>query len=178
MRHMRSPAGQERQGRQRGAAELTIGGFNARVAAGFEDLVRGFPDWHWSILDMVADGDAVVVLTRASGTHRGDPTPSLERWSHGRCGTNGQALRDAAHPLLSGRDVEAHAGERLDIAEALAQGVHLDQGAFTAAKLLRLFAGFTVQAVPKPRADPCQSRHDSDRRTALLPPSADTLIRP
>ena len=41
------------------------------VAPGFEDLVRTFPDWHWSILDMVADGDAVVVLTRASGTHRG-----------------------------------------------------------------------------------------------------------
>jgi predicted ester cyclase len=61
----------ENGGDVRGAAELTIGGFNGVVAAGFEDLVRTFPDWHWSIIDMVADGDAVVVLTRASGTHRG-----------------------------------------------------------------------------------------------------------
>jgi predicted ester cyclase len=61
----------ENSGDVRGAAELTLGGFNDRVAAGFEDLVRTFPDWHWSILDMVADGDAVVVLTRASGTHQG-----------------------------------------------------------------------------------------------------------
>jgi predicted ester cyclase len=61
----------ENSGDVHGAAELTAGGFNARVAAGFEDLLRTFPDWHWSIVDMVADGDAVVVLTRASGTHRG-----------------------------------------------------------------------------------------------------------
>jgi predicted ester cyclase len=61
----------ENGGNVHGAAELTIGGFNATMAAGFEDLVRTFPDWHWSIVDLVADGDAVVVLTRASGTHRG-----------------------------------------------------------------------------------------------------------
>jgi predicted ester cyclase len=61
----------ENSGDIRGAAELTIGGFNGAVAAGFEDLLRTFPDWHWSIIDLVADGDAIVVLTRASGTHRG-----------------------------------------------------------------------------------------------------------
>jgi predicted ester cyclase len=61
----------ENGGDVHGAAELTVGGFNATLAAGFEDLVRTFPDWHWSIVDMVADGDAVVVLTRASGTHKG-----------------------------------------------------------------------------------------------------------
>jgi predicted ester cyclase len=61
----------ENSGDIRGAAELTIGGFNGAVAAGFEDLVRTFPDWHWSIIDLVADGDAIVVLTRVSGTHRG-----------------------------------------------------------------------------------------------------------
>jgi predicted ester cyclase len=61
----------ENGGDVNGAAELTIGGFSATVGAGFEDLVRTFPDWHWSIIDVVADGDAVVVLTRASGTHRG-----------------------------------------------------------------------------------------------------------
>jgi predicted ester cyclase len=61
----------ENGGDVHGAVELTIGGFNSVVAAGFEDLVRTFPDWHWSIIDMVADGDTVVVLTRASGTHRG-----------------------------------------------------------------------------------------------------------
>jgi hypothetical protein len=37
----------ENRGDIRGAAELTSGGFNGAKAAGFDDLVRTFPDWHW-----------------------------------------------------------------------------------------------------------------------------------
>ena len=39
--------------------------------AAFEDILRTFPDWHWTIVDMVAQGDSVVCLCRVAGTHRG-----------------------------------------------------------------------------------------------------------
>jgi predicted ester cyclase len=42
-----------------------------RVQLGFADIIRTFPDWHWSVLDVVGQGDSVVALVRASGTHRG-----------------------------------------------------------------------------------------------------------
>lgn len=41
------------------------------LAANFEDIFRTFPDWKMELVDMVADGDAVVVRCRVSGTHRG-----------------------------------------------------------------------------------------------------------
>lgn len=41
------------------------------VQAGFADIVRAFPDWHWNVIDTIAQGDSVVALVRASGTHRG-----------------------------------------------------------------------------------------------------------
>lgn len=44
------------------------------LAANFEDIFRTFPDWKMEIIDMVAEGDAVVVRCRVSGTHRGIAT--------------------------------------------------------------------------------------------------------
>jgi predicted ester cyclase len=41
------------------------------LQAAYEDLLRTFPDWRWTIVDAVAQGDSVVALCRASGTHRG-----------------------------------------------------------------------------------------------------------
>lgn len=39
----------------------------------FETLFfKGFPDWHETILDMVAEGDKVWVHFTASGTHKGE----------------------------------------------------------------------------------------------------------
>ncbi len=36
-----------------------------------EDIFNTFPDYHSEILEMVAEGDSVVVRSRVSGTHRG-----------------------------------------------------------------------------------------------------------
>lgn len=40
----------------------------------FEDIFRTFPDWKMEIIDLVAEGDNVVVRCRVSGTHRGTST--------------------------------------------------------------------------------------------------------
>jgi predicted ester cyclase len=40
----------------------------------FEDIFRTFPDWKMEIVDMVVEGDNVVVRCRVSGTHRGIST--------------------------------------------------------------------------------------------------------
>jgi predicted ester cyclase len=41
------------------------------VQTGFKDILRTFPDWHWSVVRIVGQGDSVVALVRASGTHQG-----------------------------------------------------------------------------------------------------------
>jgi predicted ester cyclase len=41
------------------------------VQVGFTDIIRAFPDWQWRVVDIVGQGDSVVALVRASGTHRG-----------------------------------------------------------------------------------------------------------
>ena len=61
----------QNRGDARSAFESTTGGFGERVAAGFADIVHTFPDWHTKVIDTVAEGDAVVTLLVASGTHLG-----------------------------------------------------------------------------------------------------------
>jgi predicted ester cyclase len=61
----------QNRGDARTAFGLTAGGFNERIAAAFADLLHTFPDWHWKIIDTVAEGDAVVTIALASGTHLG-----------------------------------------------------------------------------------------------------------
>jgi predicted ester cyclase len=41
------------------------------VQTGFKDILRTFPDWHWNLVRIVGQGDSVVALVRASGTHEG-----------------------------------------------------------------------------------------------------------
>lgn len=41
------------------------------VQTGFKDILRTFPDWHWNVVRIVGQGDSVVALVRASGTHQG-----------------------------------------------------------------------------------------------------------
>ena len=41
------------------------------VQTGFKDILRTFPDWHWDVVRIVGQGDSVVALVRASGTHQG-----------------------------------------------------------------------------------------------------------
>lgn len=36
-----------------------------------EDIYRTFPDWKMEVVEMVADGESVVVRCRVSGTHQG-----------------------------------------------------------------------------------------------------------
>jgi predicted ester cyclase len=36
-----------------------------------QDIFATFPDWKMEIVDMVSDGESVVVRCRVSGTHRG-----------------------------------------------------------------------------------------------------------
>lgn len=36
-----------------------------------EDIYNTFPDWRMEIVEMIADGDSVVVRCKVSGTHRG-----------------------------------------------------------------------------------------------------------
>lgn len=36
-----------------------------------EDIYSTFPDWRMEIVEMIAEGDSVVVRCKASGTHRG-----------------------------------------------------------------------------------------------------------
>jgi ankyrin repeat protein/predicted ester cyclase len=48
----------------------TIAG-RAAIRAGIDELLRVFPDWTVAIDELIAEGDAVVVRYRASGTHRG-----------------------------------------------------------------------------------------------------------
>ena len=50
--------------------ERTVSG-QETLTANLEDLFRTFPDWKMEIVDMVADGDSVVVRCRVSGTHKG-----------------------------------------------------------------------------------------------------------
>jgi steroid delta-isomerase-like uncharacterized protein len=42
-----------------------------------EDIYRTFPDWKMEIVDMVAEGDSVVVRCRVSGTHQGISTRNI-----------------------------------------------------------------------------------------------------
>ena len=44
------------------------------LSQNLEDIFRTFPDWKMEIVEMVADGDYVVVRCRVSGTHRGIAT--------------------------------------------------------------------------------------------------------
>jgi predicted ester cyclase len=44
---------------------------NPQVQVGFADIIRTFPDWQWNVVDTIGQGDSVVALVRARGTHRG-----------------------------------------------------------------------------------------------------------
>jgi predicted ester cyclase len=41
------------------------------VQTAFKDILRTFPDWHWTVFRIIGQGDSVVALVRASGTHQG-----------------------------------------------------------------------------------------------------------
>ena len=41
------------------------------MRATFEDIYTTFPDWKMGIVDLVAEGDSVVVRCTVSGTHKG-----------------------------------------------------------------------------------------------------------
>ena len=43
----------------------------AAVAAQFKVLFSAFPDWHWEMRNLVADGDYIAVHFTVTGTHRG-----------------------------------------------------------------------------------------------------------
>jgi predicted ester cyclase len=43
----------------------------AAVAAQFEPLFSAFPDWHWEMRNLVAEGDYIAVHFTVTGTHRG-----------------------------------------------------------------------------------------------------------
>jgi predicted ester cyclase len=36
-----------------------------------EDILTTFPDYHYEIEEMVAEGDSVIIRCKVSGTHRG-----------------------------------------------------------------------------------------------------------
>jgi steroid delta-isomerase-like uncharacterized protein len=59
--------------RGEGKDEIIVSG-RATLAGNLEDIFRTFPDWKMEIVDMVVEGDAVVVRCRVSGTHRGTGT--------------------------------------------------------------------------------------------------------
>ena len=42
-----------------------------------QDIFTTFPDWKMEIVDMVADGESVVVRCRVTGTHRGKGTKRI-----------------------------------------------------------------------------------------------------
>jgi aspartyl-tRNA synthetase len=43
----------------------------ASVAAQFPPLFSAFPDWHWEMRHLVADGDYIALHFTVTGTHRG-----------------------------------------------------------------------------------------------------------
>jgi predicted ester cyclase len=43
----------------------------AAVAAQFPPLFSAFPDWHWEMRHVVADGDYIALHFTVTGTHRG-----------------------------------------------------------------------------------------------------------
>ena len=43
----------------------------AAVTAQFAPLISAFPDWHWEMRNLVADGDYIAVHFTVTGTHRG-----------------------------------------------------------------------------------------------------------
>jgi steroid delta-isomerase-like uncharacterized protein len=42
------------------------------VAFAFETTFRAFPDMHWTIVELIAEGDRAATLVRIEGTHQGD----------------------------------------------------------------------------------------------------------
>ena len=44
---------------------------NAAVAAQFAPLFSAFPDWHWEMRNLVAEGDYIALHFTVTGTHRG-----------------------------------------------------------------------------------------------------------
>jgi predicted ester cyclase len=56
-------------GRIHGMVELEVGG---NYREWFGSLFRAFPDWHFEILDIIAEGERAAVEWRATGTFSGD----------------------------------------------------------------------------------------------------------
>ena len=56
--------------------QRTVGGVGGKklLTDNLEDIFRTFPDWKMEIVDMVAEGESVVVRCRVSGTHKGMAT--------------------------------------------------------------------------------------------------------
>lgn len=50
--------------------ESTVSG-QKTLTDNLEDIFRTFPDWKMEVVEMVAEGESVVVRCRVSGTHRG-----------------------------------------------------------------------------------------------------------
>lgn len=42
------------------------------VAFAFETTFRAFPDLHWTIVELIVEGDRAAALVRIEGTHRGE----------------------------------------------------------------------------------------------------------
>jgi steroid delta-isomerase-like uncharacterized protein len=47
------------------------------LTGNLEDLYRTFPEWKMEVLEMVSEGESVVVRCRVSGTHRGVSTKRM-----------------------------------------------------------------------------------------------------
>ena len=62
---VRHHLGMWQDGKQRIVSGKTV------LTENLEDIFGTFPDWTMEILDIVADGDTVVVRCRVSGTHKG-----------------------------------------------------------------------------------------------------------
>lgn len=54
---------------QQGAEGIVQG--RETLTANLEDIFRTFPDWKMEIVEMVAEGESVVVRCKVSGTHKG-----------------------------------------------------------------------------------------------------------
>ena len=71
-----APDVQHHLGHWQTGTEKTIGG-KKLLTDNLADIFQTFPDWKMEIIEMVADGDSVVVRCRVSGTHRGTATRAV-----------------------------------------------------------------------------------------------------
>ncbi len=73
-----------------------------------QDIFRTFPDWKMEIVEMVAEGESVVVRCRVSGTHLGSRNQAGQWRLLGWRRTDSQAIRGSAHSLVQGSRRKNH----------------------------------------------------------------------